>query len=310
MSTFKVSKKIRRLTIIVLMVIMICSISTTTVKALVNQTTEFYVADYANLLDSDVKNYIITTNKSLCSQTGAQVVVVTVDNLEGENIEEYATALFRKFGIGDKTKNNGVLILLALQERKCRIEVGYGLEGKLTDGKTGRIQDNYMIPYFKNNDWNNGIKNGFSAIMQEIENEYGITVGSENPTNKNDESTEFVIIAVETALGGIIGCILSFIENKKIKTIFLCIDGILLLITLVGIMHSPSMVKFWSIWVEIILGIAIIVPKRTGGGFSSGGGFYGGGDSFGGDSFGGDSFGGGSFGGGGSSGGGGSTRGF
>lgn len=70
------------------------------------------------------KNYIISTNKSLYSQTGAQIVVVTVQNLGGQSLEEYSTELFRKFGIGDKNKNNGVLLLLALEERQFRIEVG------------------------------------------------------------------------------------------------------------------------------------------------------------------------------------------
>lgn len=69
-------------------------------------------------------------------------------------------------------------MLLALQERQFRIEVGYGLEGTLTDGKTGRIQDEYIIPYLKQNDWNNGIKNGFSAILNEVSKEYNVEVGT------------------------------------------------------------------------------------------------------------------------------------
>ena len=95
--------------------------------AIVNPTSDFYVNDYANILDSETKNYIITSNQKLYSQTGAQIVVVTVKNLEGQSLEEYSTELFRNFGIGDKNQNNGVLLLLALQERQCRIEVGYGL---------------------------------------------------------------------------------------------------------------------------------------------------------------------------------------
>ena len=148
--------------------------------AIVKPTSQFYVNDYANLLSEETKNYIINTNVSLNNQTGAQIVVVTVPNLEGRALEEYATALFREFGIGDKNKNNGVLLLLALEERQFRVEVGYGLEGTLTDGKTGRIQDEYIIPYLKQNNWNEGIKNGFSAILKEIEKEYNINVGAED----------------------------------------------------------------------------------------------------------------------------------
>ena len=64
------------------------------------------------------------------------------------SLEDYSTQLFRNFGIGNSKLNNGVLMLIALDERQSRIEVGYGLEGILNDAKTGRIQDNYMIPYF------------------------------------------------------------------------------------------------------------------------------------------------------------------
>ena len=156
--------------------------------AVVKPTDEFYVNDYANLLNNDTKNYIINVNKELNSKTGAQIVVVTVQNLENSSLEEYATKLFREFGIGDKDKNNGVLLLLALEERQFRVEVGYGLEGTLTDGKTGRIQDNYIIPYLKDNNWNDGIRNGFNAVLEEIVNEYGIQVSSENAVQMEAKS--------------------------------------------------------------------------------------------------------------------------
>ena len=111
------------------------------VWGLVNPTSEFYVNDYADILDDETEEYIVSHSKYLESKTGAQIVVVTVKNLEGKDLESYATELFRKFGIGDKDKNNGLLLLLALEERKFRVEVGYGLEERLTDGLTGRYQD-------------------------------------------------------------------------------------------------------------------------------------------------------------------------
>ena len=97
-------------------------------SAIVKPSTEFYVNDTANILNSDIENYIITVNKNLCAQTGAQIVVVTVNNLDGMTIEDYAVELFRQYGIGNKEKNNGVLFLIAVEERQTRIEVGYGLE--------------------------------------------------------------------------------------------------------------------------------------------------------------------------------------
>ncbi len=179
--------------------------------AMVQPTKEFYVNDYAGLLNFNTKNYIVDINQKLYAKTGAQIVVVTVPNLEGDSLEEYATALFRKFGIGDKTKNNGVLLLLALEERQFRVEVGYGLEGRLNDAKTGRIQDQYIIPYLKNDNWNEGIRNGFNAILQEVSEEYGVHIESAENINSQvgladlntDEDLKiiFVILAISIILG-------------------------------------------------------------------------------------------------------------
>lgn len=175
-------------------ILFICNI---TVFAVVSPTSAFYVNDYARLLSNETENYIINTNKSLYNQTGAQIVVVTIPSLEGSSIEEYATQLFRNFGIGNSTKNNGILMLLALEEREFRIEVGYGLEGCLPDGKTGRIQDEYIIPYLKQNNWDEGIKNGYNAIIQEVANEYGVDVNADSPiVVDNSESIGAIIIPI------------------------------------------------------------------------------------------------------------------
>lgn len=162
-------------------VIIIANIFNVNIYALVSPTADFYVNDYANILNEKTEKYIINKNKQLNYQTGAQIVVVTVKNLEGDSLEDYATSLFRKYGIGDKTKNNGLLLLLALEERQFRVEVGYGLEGILPDAKTGRIQDEYIIPYLKQNDWDNGIRNGFNAFLKVLTDEYDIEVGGETP---------------------------------------------------------------------------------------------------------------------------------
>lgn len=171
MLTFN-QKIVKILTIFSVLFIFICNNS----YALVSQSYEFFVNDTANILSYDTKEYIINMNKSLESKSGAQIVVVTVTSLDGLEIEDYATQLFRQYGIGNKSKNNGILFLVSTGERRVRIEVGYGLEGCLPDGKTGRILDNYVVPYLKNNDWDNGIKNGFNAILEEVSKEYNITV--------------------------------------------------------------------------------------------------------------------------------------
>lgn len=137
-------------------------------------TLDFFVNDFAGVIDSTTEGQIQSASVRLYEKSKAQVVVVTIDSLEGEPLETYAMKLFREWGIGDIKENNGVLILISVKDRLSRIEVGYGLEGALPDGKTGRIQDNYMIPAFKEGDYSRGILGGFLAIIQEIYNEYGI----------------------------------------------------------------------------------------------------------------------------------------
>ena len=133
--------------------------------AMPQMTERFYVNDAANILSAETEDFIFENSKNLDTATGAQIVVVTVPDLEGRDLESYATELFRTYGIGDKEKNNGLLLLLTLKERQSRVEVGYGLEGALPDGKTGRIQDRYMIPYFRENMWDEGIASGYKAFF-------------------------------------------------------------------------------------------------------------------------------------------------
>ena len=138
----------------------------------------FYVNDFAGVLDEATEQYIINRAAALESRTTAQLVVVTMSDIGERAIEEYANDLFNKWGIGSADKDNGVLILLDVGSRQPRIEVGYGLEGALPDGKTGRIQDDYMIPYFKQNDFSQGVLQGFNALLAEIYTEYGIDAAS------------------------------------------------------------------------------------------------------------------------------------
>lgn len=186
-----ISSKSKMMKILISMVILI-NIFSIKALAIVKPTSDFYVNDYANLLDTDTENYIIHMNQELYDKTGAQIVVVTVPNLGEDSLEEYATKLFRSFGIGDKTKNNGVLLLLALEERQFRVEVGYGLEGRLNDAKTGRIQDKYIIPYLKNNYWKDGIRNGFNAVLQEVLEEYNISIENVETVNREVDNTNLI----------------------------------------------------------------------------------------------------------------------
>ena len=107
-----------------------------------------YVQDYAGVISNEDRQQMLRIGQDLDNKTTAQVAVITVSSLDGQSIEDYALAVLRSWGIGNKAKNNGVLIVVAVNDRRSRIEVGYGLEGVLPDGKTGRIQDQYMLPSF------------------------------------------------------------------------------------------------------------------------------------------------------------------
>lgn len=187
------------------------------VKAIVNPTSDFYVNDYANVLDSETKKYIISKSTALNNASGTQIVVTTVKNLEGKTIEDYSLEFARKAKIGSKDKNDGILILVSYEDRKLRIEVGYGLEGIITDGKAGRIRDTYMIPYLKNNNWNDGIKNGYDAIYKEIVDANNLNLSYDAPAKSNN-SRSFNITAniyIGIAIGFVLGAILRLINKKK-----------------------------------------------------------------------------------------------
>jgi uncharacterized protein len=110
-------------------------------------TSSFYVQDYAGVLSSETKSKINKLGGKIAAQSKAQVVVVTVNSLNGEPIQNYALAMLRGWKIGDKTLNNGVLFLIDVGGKQSRIEVGYGIEGALNDAKAGRILDEYALPY-------------------------------------------------------------------------------------------------------------------------------------------------------------------
>jgi len=139
MGVIKLKKRIRAIT---LLVILLSLYTPMTFAATYPQpTSNFYVNDFADILSADTEQAIMDASVPLAQQTGAQIVVVTIDTMDGQDIETYANTLFREWGIGDAKKNNGLLLLIAYEDRQSRVEVGYGLEGALNDGKTGRIQD-------------------------------------------------------------------------------------------------------------------------------------------------------------------------
>lgn len=127
-----------------------------------------YVNDYANIIDESYEYNLNNLFKVLNEESGVEIAILTISSIEDNSIEEVAVKTFEKWGIGKKGKDNGLLIILALKERKVRIEVGYGLEGDIPDIKAKDFLDEYAIPYFKDNNFNDGFYNLSIRIVKEI----------------------------------------------------------------------------------------------------------------------------------------------
>ncbi|HEY4552788.1 MAG TPA: TPM domain-containing protein [Bacillaceae bacterium] len=133
---------------------------------------DIYVQDFAGVLTSEQQKELLEIGRYLDDQTGAQIAVLTVPSLENETVEEYALTAFRQYGLGSSEKDDGVLLLLALEERKIRIEVGYGLEGVLPDGKVGRILDSYALPYLEEGKIGLALTNTYKQLFNEVSSDY------------------------------------------------------------------------------------------------------------------------------------------
>jgi uncharacterized protein len=123
------------------------------------------VVDQAGVINQQTRGNLETKLKDLEDKSGIQLVVATVKSLQGSDIETYANQLFRFWKLGQAQKNNGVLLLVAPTEHKVRIEVGYGLEGTLTDALSSVIIASAIIPRFKTNDYSGGIERGVDGII-------------------------------------------------------------------------------------------------------------------------------------------------
>jgi uncharacterized protein len=259
-----------------------------------------HVNDYANMLSPGANQRLEQALADFESSDSTQIVVLTVNSLEGESLEEYAIKVAETWRVGQATLDNGAILLIAKQERKIRIEVGRGLEGVLTDLVSGRIIRGDISPYFKNNDYDSGIMAGVSSMMEVARGEYKAQPRDLKQGKKSAEPVftllVFLLVAVvflgsfSKFLGGAAGAVgLSLIG-------FLTFPGLgVLILALLGA-------------AGFVLGLLVTI-LFGGGGRGSGGGFGGpfigggfGGGSFGGGGFGGFSGGGGSFGGGGASG--------
>lgn len=135
-----------------------------------------YVVDLAGIVRSDLKDELNATLQTLEQKTTAQVLVLTVQTLDNQSIEEFALNTKEKWKLGQKGKDNGVLIVVSLKDRKYRIEVGYGLESVLPDSMVGSIGREYFVPYFRQGDFSTGIYAGTIAVIRTIAAHDGVSI--------------------------------------------------------------------------------------------------------------------------------------
>ncbi|OGP78732.1 MAG: methanol dehydrogenase [Deltaproteobacteria bacterium RBG_16_49_23] len=133
---------------------------------------EGYVNDYAGMISPSVRSKIEKDLRAFEESDSTQIVILTVPSLEGENIEEFGIKVAEAWKVGHQGKDNGVLFIVSKQERKVRIEVGRGLEGKLTDLMAGRIIDQAIKPRFKQGDFDGGFITGVSALIAGARGEF------------------------------------------------------------------------------------------------------------------------------------------
>ncbi|HVV38911.1 MAG TPA: TPM domain-containing protein [Candidatus Paceibacterota bacterium] len=139
-----------------------------------------YVNDFAHVLSSNTIESLNAELSAFEASTSNQIAVVTVPNMGGDYIENYAVKLFAEWGIGKKDKDNGVLLLLSIEERKLRIEVGYGLEGALPDSVAQSIINQEMTPLLKAGDYDGAVAAGVADIEASTQGEYE-GIGSHQP---------------------------------------------------------------------------------------------------------------------------------
>jgi uncharacterized protein len=182
---------------IVLLISFICAIASTCAWATIPAKPQGWVNDFADIMSDTVKSQIDVRLAEVKKSTGVEIAVVTVTSLEGMSVEEYAVKLFNAWGIGEKGKDNGVLFLIAPTERKARIEVGYGLEPVITDGRAGEIIRETVIPFFKAGDYNQGILQGSMRIAALITGkDFVPSIPTPRPESQTDTTPWLVKVGV------------------------------------------------------------------------------------------------------------------
>jgi uncharacterized protein len=175
---------------------------------------DIYVQDFAKVLTQTEVAEIRNLGRTVEDQTTAQISVLTVDTIGENTIEEYANEAFRQYGIGNEKENNGVLLVIAVTDHLIRIEVGYGLEGRIPDGKAGRILDEHAIPYLQNDQPDKAILETYKTLANEVLAEYGQEGGLQAPQRQAQQTTADEGLGIPSWLLIIIIVVVVFLDFK------------------------------------------------------------------------------------------------
>jgi uncharacterized protein len=251
------------------------------------------VMDTAGLLSATALEQLAEQLRVLEEETGAQVAVLTIASLEGDSLEDFSLRVVETWKLGRAGIDDGVLILIARDDRKMRIEVGYGLEGALTDAQSGRIIDRIMAPRFRAGDFDGGVAGAVEAVSAAIRGEE-LPLPEPQATQTGFDPAGLIVflvfglpfIGAALSTKGASGWIMGFFLTPFFFAIPAVIFGVR-----IGFVVA-------ALWLVIFPILRIVTPKSSakgGGGFwgpivgsgGGGGGFSGGGFSGGGGSFGG-----------------------
>lgn len=174
-----------------------------------------FVNDYAGIIDPAQEAQLNSILKGLYDSGAAEYAIVTVNSLEGSDIESYSWNI-AEGNLGDKEKNNGLLLLVALEERKYRFEVGRGIEPILNDAKVGRIGRMYLVPYFQQGDYGTGIVEASKAIQSimigDVESEYYVDEGVDDYI-----VFEFILSLIIFVFIFLLPIIIAILKRRKFK---------------------------------------------------------------------------------------------
>lgn len=150
-----------------------------------------FIADEANILSEQVKNDLNMTLWDLQKKSGADIAVVTLPSLYGKSVEETALEIGRTYKIGSKEKNNGVVFLTALSERKMRIELGYGLENKIPVSTLESIRDDDILPYYRQSNYQSGVARGTYQLANAVAHAEGVNITVQGIVPDNVKSVSY-----------------------------------------------------------------------------------------------------------------------